>query len=159
MKSAKDFLSLLKEGKTADKKAKSVKRSKYVVMQPSSSRRTIRRLSSRSEKANTSSPSKLINPTSSKPSRMDSVKTSKKSKSRREELLLKKPRNDPVYLNSLLLHINSPSSPSPNNNTFLPRLSPFNKSDNYVRNFAKPPVRKRLFGAVRYCFFLIILIL
>jgi len=116
VKSAKDFLSLLKETKTTDKKAKAVKRSKYVAMQPSSSRRTIRPLSSRSDAADISTPSRLISPTSSRPSRTVSARMSKKSKSRRGELSPRRPRNDPLYLNSTHLpasHSHTPPIPPP----------------------------------------------
>lgn len=50
--------------------------------------------SSKSEEEATSIPSRLISPTSSKPSSPDWAKMLKRFKSKREELLPKRPKND-----------------------------------------------------------------
>lgn len=84
----------MKEPKGADKSKAKVKRSMYVPKQPSSSRRTPITPNSNLEEADTTIPLRLTSKTSFRPFRTVSEKISKKWKSRREELSLKKQRND-----------------------------------------------------------------
>ena len=64
------------------------------LIQPSSSRRMPKSPNSKSEKANISTPSRLRSPTSFRPSRTDSARTSRRLRSRREELSARRARND-----------------------------------------------------------------
>ena len=105
----KEFLGLLKDPKGADKtKTKATKKSTYASTQPSSSRRALELLNSKSEEADTSTPSRLISQLLSKPSNPALEKMLKKSRSKREESSLKRIKNDQeTYLNSIIYHKSS----------------------------------------------------
>ena len=91
----KEFLNLLKDTKGADKtKTKAAKKSNYLIMQLSSLKETPRSPNLKSEEEDISTPSKLISKTSSKPSSQASERMLNVYKSKREELLPRKPKND-----------------------------------------------------------------
>jgi len=103
IKNASEFINLIKNVTAAGDKNKKVakKKSTCNVMQPSSSRETLLELSknSRSERADISILSELTSPTLPLPSRADSEETSRRSKSKEEKSLPRRPKNDRPYLN------------------------------------------------------------
>jgi len=70
------------------------KRVIHLLLQLSSSRRMPKSPSSKSEEEDIFTPLRLTSRTSSRPLRVDLARKSKKLKSRREELLPRRPRND-----------------------------------------------------------------